>query len=130
MQDLCLLVIDLESRGTCSLAEFLCLLLYVVLETVLSFFFQKARIFFSVAGLTLSDVVIFRDDVPPSQQRITMDGLEPNTLYRAYVAGKTKGGRGERYFIDVRTTDEKSGTFFTAAARNIVVGEAVYVKEI
>ncbi|XP_070191784.1 neuroglian-like isoform X3 [Littorina saxatilis] len=61
-----------------------------------------------ILGLSIGDVIIHRDDLPPNQQRANIDGLEPNSLYRIFVKAKTAQGAGEPYFIDVRTTDENS----------------------
>ncbi|XP_076469525.1 neuroglian-like isoform X2 [Babylonia areolata] len=61
-----------------------------------------------VAGLMVGGIVIARDDMPVGQQRTTLDGLEPNTLYRVFIAAKTAVGAGEKYFIDVRTADDTS----------------------
>ena len=54
-------------------------------------------------------MTIYRDDIPPSQQRANIDGLDSNSLYRIYIAAKTKMGTGQKYVIDVRTTGNNSG---------------------
>ncbi|KAL8596705.1 hypothetical protein ACOMHN_045631 [Nucella lapillus] len=61
-----------------------------------------------IEGLQVGDLVVHRDDLPPSQRRANIDGLDSSSLYRIYVAARTKIGPGQKYFIDVRTADDNS----------------------
>ncbi|XP_076447562.1 neuroglian-like isoform X2 [Babylonia areolata] len=64
--------------------------------------------YMKINGLVLDDPKVHRDDLPPSQRRANIDGLDADSLYRIYVAARTKIGPGQKYFIDVRTSRDNS----------------------
>lgn len=58
----------------------------------------------AVNGLEIgerADSLSFDD---PYQRTATLQNLNPNQEYRIFVWARTSQGRGEEYFIDVRTT--------------------------
>ncbi|XP_046565233.1 low-density lipoprotein receptor-related protein 4-like [Haliotis rubra] len=44
-----------------------------------------------------------------TERRMWLGGLTPDTVYRVYVWGMTRVGRGEEFFIDIRTAEETPG---------------------
>ncbi|XP_046565244.1 protein sidekick-2-like [Haliotis rubra] len=60
-----------------------------------------------VEGLEFGDLEISRF---VAKRRMTLRGLTPDTAYRVYVWGMTRIGRGEEFFIDIRTAEETPET--------------------
>ncbi|CAL1526256.1 unnamed protein product [Lymnaea stagnalis] len=56
--------------------------------------------------LDFSQRVIAYDNLGPSDDRVTLKKLEPDSQYRIYIRARTLMGLGKDYYIDVRTNSE------------------------